>query len=216
LLIPFSHRIIYPDLQEKNMNKSTESHPNIDEIYKKPVAGQPIMQPVCTSVRTPVVKVRWCNILKPFHYPKSPSVARYSITCLLDPNNSEHETFIKNLRLMEHKEGTETVLKDDIAKNEHGDPVKSGLHIIKFQTKDPIKVLKRVGKDEREIKIDSELPYGSEVVITFDVIRYQQRILNQDPRKGLNFRPKFVSVVNVASPVTSFTPSQTSEEEAPF
>lgn len=197
------------------MNKSADTATNTDKVYQKPVAGQPVTIPVCTSAKTPSIKVRWCNILKPFYYPASPGVARYSITCLLDPNNPEHEKFIKNLIAMENKEGTDTVLKDDICKNEDGEPVKSGLHLIKFQTKDKVKILKIKDSVAQEVSLSEELPYGSDVIITFDVIRYQQRIANQNPKKGLNFKPKSVTIVSVSTPSNTFQNKET-EEEMPF
>lgn len=196
------------------MSKPTQAKVTIDKIYQKPIAGQPVTVPVITKAKTPVVKVRWCNIVKPFEYSGvKPQIPRFSITCLFDPNVPADEEFITKLRLMEHNEGTDTVLKDDIVKNELQEPVKSGLHWLKFQTKEKIIIID--GQTKREIDLTEEIPYGSDVIVTFDVVRYSQRLLNAPPKKGLNFKPKIVTIVKSASPINTF---QTNEdyEGAPF
>jgi hypothetical protein len=161
--------------------------------YEVPKVGQPVTSIIQTDARTPKLKVKFCNIITPFHYPNSPGVPRYSVTCVLDPE--EHRDFIEKIIKLEKKEniiGSQT-LKEDVFKDESGHMVKSGKFNMKFQTRDkiPVVVVKE-GFPNTPTEIKNEIVFGDQVVIIFEVMRYTKKGLSSDMNKGISYQPKLV------------------------
>ena len=156
-----------------------------EKVYKNPSmqSGNPLINSVSTSCKTPVLPVKFCNIKRPFFYANSPAIARYSVTCVLDPEKDKE--FISNIINIEKKEGVPTLLKQDPEKDEEG--VKSNKILIKFQTKDqvPVYVMGENGKPEL-IRLDDDLAKGEMISCVYDIVRYTKRGLKLE--HGLTFK----------------------------
>lgn len=162
-------------------------------VYQRPVAGQPVTSILYKDAKTPKLKVKFSNVVTPFHYPNSPSVPRWSITCLLDPEK-DHE-FISKIEKLEEKEniqGSHT-LKDDVFTDRDGQVVKSGKYLMKFQTRDKIPVIVvKAGFPQIPAELKEEIAFGDSVIIVLDIVRYTKRGVSSDMNKGISYQPKMI------------------------
>lgn len=69
------------------------------------------MSVIMPGCKTPVLEVKFSNLIKPFFYPNSPNVPRYSITCVIDP--IKNKDFLKSLQDIERAEKVDTILKNE-------------------------------------------------------------------------------------------------------
>ena len=156
-----------------------------EKVYKNPAmqAGNPLINSVSTSCKTPILPVKFCNLKRPFFYANSPGIARYSVTCILDPEKDKE--FISAIINIEKKEGVPTLLKSDPDKDEDGE--KSNKILIKFQTKDivPVYVIGENGKPEL-IRLEDDLAKGEKISCVYDIIRYTKKGLKLE--HGLSFK----------------------------
>lgn len=164
-------------------------------VYQRPVAGQAVTSILYKDAKTPKIKVKFSNIINPFRYPNSPTIPRWSITCLLDPGiESDHE-FIGKIEKLEAKEsiqGSQT-LKDDVFKDREGQIVKSGKYIMKFQTRDKIPVIvMKPGFPQIPAELKQEIAFGDSVIIVFDVVRYTKKGVSIEMNKGISYQPKMI------------------------
>lgn len=153
----------------------------------KDESGQPLVVTICSSCKTPKLSIKYSTLVKPFYYPNSPSIARYSITCLFDPE--ENKEFLKGILAIERNEKVESIIKIDTFKTKENETVKSGRYTIKFQTKDKVPVF-IMGKDEKPVPIEltHEFTKADEVVVIYDILRYTKRN-TIDGAHGLSFKP---------------------------
>src|ERR1700677_455677 len=107
------------------------------KTYKSPQAGKPLISSVMSGVSTPLLEIKFCNLIKPYYYRNSPTIARYSVTAFIDP--IEHKEFIKMIQGIEKAEDVESVFKHDTEK-EGSEYVETGKLLIKFNSKDLIPV----------------------------------------------------------------------------
>src|SRR5277367_1155622 len=84
-------------------------------VYTNPQAGQPLITVISSGCKTPIVNVKFCCLVNAYYYPNSPTIPRYSITCLCDPE--EHKEFLKGIETIETNEHVETILKADTTKD---------------------------------------------------------------------------------------------------
>src|SRR5277367_3175461 len=84
------------------------------QVYKNPQTGQPLISVISSGCKTPILEIKYCNLVKPFRYPNSPTIPRYSITCLVDP--IEHKIFLNGIQTIERDEKVETIIKNDSVK----------------------------------------------------------------------------------------------------
>lgn len=159
------------------------------KVYTNPKAGQPLISTISTDCITPILQVKFCNVINPFYFPNSPMIPRYSITCLLDPN--KHQEFIKGIKNIESNEKVESVLKNETKKNKD-EYIYTGNIVIKFQGKEKIPVY--VGADEenlQEVEMQDELAPGERISVVYDIVRYTKKGTGA-PEHGINFKPKYI------------------------
>lgn len=162
-------------------------------FYNRPVAGQPVTSVIAQNIETPLLRVKFSNIVNPFFYPNSPTVPRYSITCVLEPDS--HEQFIKKLIHIEKKEGIidSQIFKDEIFKDTSGQVFKTGNHLIKFQNRERVPVtIVQEGEESLLESLITEIPPDNKVKVVFDIIRYSKRVPYGQPSKGISYQPKMI------------------------
>jgi hypothetical protein len=158
-------------------------------VYKNPQPGQPLITTISTGCRTPVLEVKFCNLVNPFRYPNSPTVPRYSVTCVVDPE--EHKEFLKGIQTIEKGEKVESIIKNDTVKDESGH-VQTGKVLIKFQGKDIIPVyITHANADPEPISLEDELARGERVVVIYDILRYTKKN-TMKTEHGISFKPSCI------------------------
>ena len=167
-------------------------------VYKSAKSGQSLVTVIASSCRTPILSVKYSNLVKPYYYPNSAKVPRYSVTCLA--NSEEHKEFISDIQSIEKNEKVETVIKNDFTKKD-GETVNTGNVCIKFQGKDliPIFVIenwKQLVLNQslnfaipQEIRLEDELAHGEKIMVVYDILRYTKKNTPQIIEHGLNFKP---------------------------
>ena len=144
------------------------------------------MSVLVSGKKTPIIEVKFCNLLKPFFYPNSPNVPRYSVTCTFDPEM--HKEFLASIQTIESREGVESALKSESKKNSASEYESTGKVIVKFQTKNKIPVFAIENKAAEEVELEDELATGEKVCVMFDILRYTKKnTLSGD--HGLSFKP---------------------------
>ena len=153
--------------------------------YVTKSAGLPLLQTISSSCRTPVLTVKYCNLIKPFYYPNC-KVPRYSITCIVDGRMDQQ--FIQFIQTIESNENIENAMKVDYRKDSSGTPVTSGNYIIKFQSREkiPVKILENSGCVQ-DMKLEDDFVPGEKVSVLYDVLRYTKR--GNTVEHGLSFKP---------------------------
>ena len=68
---------------------------NEKKVYKNPTAGKPLISTISAGCKTPILQVKFSNLINAFYYPNS-SIPRFSITCLFDP--SKQKEFLKEIQ----------------------------------------------------------------------------------------------------------------------
>lgn len=161
------------------------------KVYKNPSPGQPLLTTISSNWVTPVLEVKFCNLVNPYRYQNSPTVPRYSITCLVDPH--EHSEFLKVLQKLEKDEGVETIIKNETS-TENGSHVNTGKLLVKFQSKNKIPVYMAGEYPPGQtpvLELEDELAKGERVSVVYDVLRYTKKN-NMTTELGLSFKPSLV------------------------
>lgn len=165
------------------------------QVYKNPKPGQPLITTISSACKTPVLEVKFCNLVNPFYYSNSPTVPRYSVTCVVDPE--EHKEFLKAIQTIEKNEKVETIIKNETVKegNEHRT---TGNVLIKFQSKDLIPVY--VGNTAHSrtdgppiLELEDELARGEKIVVVYDILRYTKKN-TMKTEHGISFKPSCIYV----------------------
>lgn len=160
------------------------------QVYKNPTSGQPLLSSISTACQTPLLEVKFCNLLKPYYYWNSPTIPRYSVTCVFDP--LQNKDFLKAVQTIEKNEGVESIIKNETEKDESGAHVMTGNVLIKFQTKDKIPVFMKKGTQEAEpIELEDELAKGEKIMAIYDILRYTKKN-TMKTEHGISF--KLVSI----------------------
>jgi|SRR5277367_1617641 len=162
---------------------------NEKQVYKNPKPGQPLISTISTGCRTPILEIKFCNLVNPFRYPNSPTIPRYSVTCLVDPK--EHGEFLKGIQSIERDEKVETIIKNDAVK-EGDEHFTTGKVLVKFQSKENVPVYladmaTERGKSE-QIELEDELARGEKVLVIYDILRYTKKN-TMKTEHGLSFKP---------------------------
>lgn len=158
------------------------------QVYKNPQTGQPLITTICAGLKSPIVPVKFCTLLKPYYYSNSPKIPRFSITCAVDPQLESE--FVQSIQTIEKNEGVESIIKNETEK--HGsDTFNTGKVLIKFQTKETIPVY--LGKKEmippfEQIKLEDELAAGEKILVIYDILRYTKKN-TMKTEHGLSFKP---------------------------
>ena len=156
------------------------------QVYKNPQPGQPLITTISSGCKTPLLDIKFCNLVNPFYYPNSPTIPRYSITCLVDPEL--HRDFLKGIQTIENNEKVETIIKNESVK-ENGEQMTTGKVLIKFQSKDVIPVYLTLNNAEPElIELEDELARGEKVMVVYDILRYTKKN-TMKTEHGISFKP---------------------------
>lgn len=160
-----------------------------NRTYKNPTPGQPLITTISSGCKTPLLEIKYCNLLKPFYYPNSPTVPRYSITCLVNPQM--HKDFLLGIQTIEKNEKVDTIIKNDYIK-EGNEPVTTGNVTVKFQSKDQIPIYIQYPNANSElIELEDELAKGEKVVVVYEILRYTKKN-TMKTEHGLSFKPSCV------------------------
>lgn len=158
------------------------------QVYKSPKAGQPLLSTVCSGLKTPILEIKFSNLFNPYRYPNSPTIPRYSVTCLVDPQLDKE--FIVGIQSIERDEKVASVIKNDATK-EKNEYVNTGKVLVKFQSKDKVPVY-RAGEFPKGqvplIELEDELAPGERIVVVYDIIRYTKKN-TMEVEHGLSFKP---------------------------
>lgn len=166
--------------------KNCKKEQKMSAVYKNPTAGTPLISTISSGCKTPVLEVKFCNLVKPFYYPNSPKIARYSVTCVIDP--IEHKDFLDSLLMIEQREGVETIIKHETEKQDK-ELVNTGRCLIKFQGKDQINIFSQKDPDQLEAMfLEDEFAKGEKIMIIYDILRYTKKN-SFKTEHGLSFKP---------------------------
>lgn len=163
---------------------------NSQQTYRNPQAGQALILCISAGCKTPVVPVKYSNLVKPFYYPNS-QIPRYSVTCAFD--TEEHKDFLKSIQTIEKNEKVDSILKNETKKD--GDNlVMTGKILIKFQSKEKIPVY-LIDKDGEKapipLELEDELAGAERIMIVYDILRYTKKN-TMKTEHGLSFKPSCV------------------------
>ena len=81
------------------------------QVYKNPQPGTPLISTISSGCKTPVLDIKFSNLIRPFYYPNSPTIPRYSVTCIVDPDI--HKKFLHGIQTIEKNEKVDTIIKND-------------------------------------------------------------------------------------------------------
>jgi hypothetical protein len=159
------------------------------QVYTNPTAGQQLMRTLISGCKTPVLEIKYCNLIHAFYYQNSPTVPRYSITCLVDPE--EHKEFLKGIQAIEKNEKVDTIIKTETVK-EGNESFSTGKVLIKFQSKELIPVyIQRDNGEAEPIELGDELARGERVMVVYDILRYTKKNTSETVH-GISFKPSCI------------------------
>lgn len=163
------------------------------QVYKNPQPGQPLITTISTGCKTPILEVKFCNLINPYYYNNSPTVPRHSVTCIVDPE--EHKEFLKAVQTIEKNEKVETIIKNETAK-EGDNHTTTGKVLIKFQSKEKIPVYlggEPYGRDKGPtlIELEDELARGERIMVVYDILRYTKKN-TMKTEHGISFKPSCI------------------------
>ncbi len=157
-------------------------------VYSNPTPGKPLITTISSNCKTPILEVKFCNLVNPFYYPNS-SIPRYSITCVFNPR--EEKEFLSSIQTIEKNEGVESIIKNETEKGEEG-PAWTGRVHIKFQSKDKIPVyVYKEGKEPILLELHDELKKTERVSVIYDILRYTKKN-TMKVELGISFKPSCI------------------------
>jgi hypothetical protein len=164
------------------------------QVYKNPTAGQPLISTISTGCKTPLLEVKFCNLVKPYYYANSPTIPRHSVTCVVDP--ILHKEFLKAVQTIEKNEKVETIIKNETVK-ENDEHLTTGNVLIKFQSKDVIPIyiqgpsLEGFDPVPVQLELEDELAKGETIVVVYDILRYTKKN-TMKTEHGISFKPSCI------------------------
>jgi hypothetical protein len=167
------------------------------QVYKNPQPGQPLISTISTGCKTPILEVKFCNLVKPYYYANSPTIPRHSVTCLIDPEL--HKDFLKGVQTIEKNEKVETIIKNETVK-EGDEHLTTGKVLIKFQSKDviPIYIIDKASQENTAstqkpelMELEDELARGEHIMVVYDILRYTKKN-TMKTEHGISFKPSCI------------------------
>lgn len=160
------------------------------QVYKNPKPGQPLISTISSGCKTPILEIKFCNLVNPFRYPNSPTIPRYSVTCVV--NQKDHGDFLKGIQAIERDEKVETIIKNDTVK-EGDEHFTTGKVLIKFQSKEnvPVYVMGQDTQKPEQIELEDELARGERVMVIYDILRYTKKN-TMKTEHGISFKPSCI------------------------
>lgn len=170
------------------------------KVYKNPQPGQPLITTIMSGCKTPILEVKFCNLVKPYYYTNSPTIPRHSVTCLVDPE--KHQDFLKSIQTIEKNEGVDSIIKNDTVK-EDGQQLMTGKLLLKFQSKDmiPVYVFNNTNESNSEpvlMELEDELARGEYIMVVYDILRYTKKN-TMKTEHGISFKPSCIYLYPKAS-----------------
>lgn len=154
------------------------------KVYKNPDSGKPLLSTISSGCKTPPLEVKFSNLVRPFYYPNSPTIPRYSVTCIIDP--IIHKEFLKGIQSIEKNESVETIIKNEIIKDKEVH-VTTGKVLMKFQNKERVPIYLKSGDEVESVELEDEFAKGENIIVEFDVIRYTKKN-TMKTEHGLSFK----------------------------
>jgi len=155
------------------------------DTYINPKQGTPLLSTISKGI-TPIIEIKFCNLLNPFYYPNSPKIPRYSVTCVIDPE--ENREFLEGIQTIEKNEKVESsIIKFEDIKRD-GEYIRTGNCIIKFQGKDLIPIFLVENEKHMPMKLADEFAKGEKISISYDILRYTKKNTAK-VEHGLSFKP---------------------------
>lgn len=162
------------------------------QVYKNPQPGQPLISTISTGCKTPILEVKFCNLVKPYYYANSPTVPRHSVTCLVD--TELHKEFLKGVQTIEKNEKVDSIIKNETVK-EGDEHVTTGKVLIKFQSKDviPVYIQSQETNQGQPVPLDleDELARGERIMVVYDILRYTKKN-TMKTEHGISFKPSCI------------------------
>jgi uncharacterized protein (DUF1330 family) len=155
------------------------------QVYKNPQPGQPLITTISSGCKTPVLNIKFCNLVKAFYYPNSPTIPRYSVTCIIDP--AKNKEFLIGVQTIEKNEKVETIIKNETVKEE-GNHITTGNLLIKFQSKEKVPVYIQNHEQDELIELEDELARGEKIIVVYDILRYTKKN-TMKTEHGISFKP---------------------------
>jgi len=166
------------------------------QVYKNPKAGTPLITTISSGCKSPLLEIKFCNLVKPFYYPNSPTIPRFSVTCLVNPET--HKQFLNGIQTIEKNEGVETIIKNETIKEQDGH-VTTGNVLIKFQGKDQIPIyIKHDNAEPELIELEDELARKEKIIVVYDILRYTKKN-TMKTEHGISFKPTCIYYYPVKS-----------------
>jgi hypothetical protein len=153
---------------------------------KNPEAGVPLISTICKGCRTPLLEIKFSNLFEPYCYPNSPTIPRYSVTCVFDPK--KHKDFIEGIRAIENRENVDSILKPEITKDNEN-LVTTGRMLVKFQGKEIVPMFTlNAEKEETPFALGKECMSGDRIVVFYNILRFTKRNTSKIEH-GITFKP---------------------------
>jgi len=157
-------------------------------VYKNPKPGQALITTISAGCKTPELEVKYCNIVNAFYYPNSPTIPRYSVTCILDPEHNAD--FLNGLQTIEKNEKVDSIIKNETRK-EGTKHITTGNVQIKFQSKDQIPVYILKNGVPEPITLEDDLAPGEKISVVFDILRYTKKN-TMNTEHGISYKPSCI------------------------
>lgn len=169
------------------------------QAYKGPKAGTPLISTISSGCKTPLLEIKFSNLVRPFYYPNSPTIPRYSVTCLVDPEI--HKDFLTGVQTIEKNEQVDSIIKNDYEKV-GGETLTTGKVTIKFQSKDTVPVFVDKGGPELEqVELEDEFHRGNAVVVEYEILRFTKKNVAGN-QHGISFKPTKIIYVPTQEELT--------------
>ncbi len=161
-------------------------------LVYKPKSAPGNVNTISKDCRSPILSVKFCTLVKPFYYSSSPTIARYSICCVIDPKKDEQAEFLNGITCIEKSEHIPSILKPEMVKY-GSENVLTDKMLIKFQSKEPIPiyVVDSTGSAQK-ITLEGEFEAGENVMVVYDILRYTVKKPNKPAENGISFKPKAI------------------------
>jgi hypothetical protein len=159
----------------------------VKKVYKNKKTGAALLTTLINNLESPIMPVKFASLVNPYQYKNSPTVPRYSVTCILCPEKDA--AFLETIHTIEKNNSIETILKNDTFKK-NGEYILTGKVVIKFQSKEFIPVF-WANKDGTysPTTLQDELGAGENVSVIFDILKYTKKNSFDSSEYGMSFKP---------------------------
>lgn len=159
----------------------------VKKVYKNKKSGTALLTTLINNLESPIMPVKFSSLINPYSYKNSPTVPRYSVTCILCPQKDAK--FLETIHTIEKNSGIDTILKNDTVKK-NGEYMLTGNVVIKFQSKEFIPVFwANADGTYSPTTLQDELGAGENVSVIFDILKYTKKNSFDSSEYGMSFKP---------------------------